>query len=77
MKANTATFREISVVRFFEPNIMQWNPSTAPVAVRDIGSNEIFTIYESQLKRIPIGRNENGQEDAIWGYIQERVGRRT
>ena len=76
MNINTATFRELSVVRFFDPMIMRWNPRTAPVVVREVGSNEIFTLYESQLKRITAGKDEKGQDKVILGYIIEKGGRK-
>lgn len=71
---NTATFRELVVIRFFDPMIMKWNPRTAPVLVREVSSNEIFTLYESQLKRIPAGKDEKGQPKVILGYIMEKGG---
>lgn len=75
MKSNTSTFREVKIVKFFEPSIMKWDPNTAPVAVKCVATNEIFTLYESQLKRIRTGKNDQGHEEALWGYIQEKVRR--
>lgn len=74
MKANKSTFREVSIVKFFEPRIMKWHPSM-PVVVKDVASNEIFALRENQLTRIPCGKNDKGQDNVLWGYIKERVGR--
>lgn len=73
MKVNTGKIREVSIVKFFNPSMTKWNPNTAPVVVRDVRTREMFTLYESQLKRIPLGKNDKGYEQAMWFYIEEKV----
>ena len=73
MKENTATFREVKIINFFEPYVAKWNPHTAPVVVKDVVTNDIFTVYESQLRRIRTGKNDKGHEQAIWGYVEQKV----
>jgi hypothetical protein len=47
--------REIKVVEFFDSSFKEWKPHTTVARVRDIKSNEIFNVYENQIRRFKLG----------------------
>ncbi len=44
-----AVMREVKVVEFFD-SVLKWKAHSTPCKVRDVKTNEIFNVFESQLK---------------------------